>query len=928
MNYKAFYENDSVFAGMAFETELMAAIEDAVADGADVISNSWGGRESINPRFSPLAVTANAAADAGVPVVFSAGNAGPSKSTADSGDLNNKLIMVGASTAAQTFAAGFVDVVAPAGVPAEAQQLPYGAADFGQLIMHEIFGPAAYVPVDVVANSPLACDPLPPDSLSGKIALIERGICHFSAKVYHAQQAGAIGAVVYNSEEGGDTIITMGGADFAEEVKIPSVFIERSAGMAMIDWYHQHGDAVLVQIDPTPRIIDMTPDVVAPFSSRGPTFQHELKPDVVAPGVNILSAGFANAEGVETHLGFGVSSGTSMAAPHVSGAVALLKQAHPEWSPIDIKSALMTTANAELWLDVDRTQAAGVLDRGAGRIDLGRAVNPGLLINPPSLSFGNITPMSGQPTRAETTVQARNISGATQTYTIQGRQTGSAAFAISVSPPSLTLAPGETGVFHVAIELPPDAPAGDYEGMVELQGPTNLHLPIWTRALPAERGAKVLLLDNDGSSSIELYNYADYYVNLLEELNVDYTYLDIDARAGEQQTLPDVTELLKHEIILWFTGDNNVPDGSFSVPTPLTELDQNVLMAYLQGGGNLIATGQNLAQASDIEPLPDDPQYGRSDLYRSFLASRFIQEDVFGEQEGQLPAVTGIGREAWLEGISLDLTAPAADGLSPSAQTSAGNQDSVDEVKVIDMDPRMPDKYTFPILETSSPGVQMEGYVALHRYSFPTLEEPEPAFTYRVTYLAFGLEGVRSDTSSISRKEFLQRLLFWHVDYPGVDLQGPVVTTEPNQAVQLTANAHSNIPTTFVRYRWDFGDGSPYVETQEPTVEHSYAQPGTYPVRVEVTDSWGHRAVSGVPNLGERKPVPYTPDDASQSLESTGPQQPAVAPQTAAAVGTQSTGQPTESPMTTHAGTMLEGFVENVQSAVEHMRQQVENGGE
>jgi hypothetical protein len=222
----------------------------------------------------------------------------------------------------------------------------------------------------------------------------------------------------------------------------------------------------------------------------------------------------------------------------------------------------------------------------------------------------------------------------------------------------------------------------------------------------------------------------------------------------------------------------------------------------------------------------------------------------------------------------------------------------------------------------------MEGYVALHRYSFPTLEEPEPAFTYRVTYLAFGLEGVRSDTSSISRKEFLQRLLFWHVDYPGVDLQGPVVTTEPNQAVQLTANAHSNIPTTFVRYRWDFGDGSPYVETQEPTVEHSYAQPGTYPVRVEVTDSWGHRAVSGVPNLGERKPVPYTPDDASQSLESTGPQQPAVAPQTAAAVGTQSTGQPTESPMTTHAGTMLEGFVENVQSAVEHMRQQVENGGE
>ena len=78
---------------------------------------------------------------------------------------------------------------------------------------------------------------------------------------------------------------------------------------------------------------------MAAFSSRGPSYQHSLKPDVVAPGVNILSSGFGEGEGIQKHLGFGIVSGTSMAAPHVSGAAALLKQIHPNWKPADIKSA-------------------------------------------------------------------------------------------------------------------------------------------------------------------------------------------------------------------------------------------------------------------------------------------------------------------------------------------------------------------------------------------------------------------------------------------------------------------------------------------------------------------------------------------------------------------------------------------------------------
>lgn len=855
MNYKAFYDNDSIFAGLAFETELMAALEDAVIDGADVISNSWGGRANTEARFSPISVAANAAADAGVTVVFSVGNDGPYESTADSGDFTNKLIMVGATTTSQTIAAGFVDVAGPGAVPETLKGFPYGGADFGPLLEGDMFGPASYVPVETLAASPLACEPLPAGSLQGKIALMERGTCHFSVKAFHAQQAGAIAAIIYNSEDGGDSIISMGGGDYADEVTIPAVFIGHTDGMGLFDWYNRNGDAAQVQIDPRPRVIDMTPDMLASFSSRGPAFSKDLKPDVVAPGINILSSGYSNAEGIEAHLGFGLSTGTSMSAPHVSGAVALLKQAHPDWSSLAIKSALMSTASTDIWLDMDRTTRARVLDRGAGRVDLGRAVHAGLIFNPPSVSLGHLVAQSGQSTYAEQSIQVQNVSGASQSYTTSGTPLSDGQFAIHVSPSSFTLAAGETIELKVAIDIPAGASAGEYEGQVDVQGPQHLHLPLWGRLLPAERGPKVLLVDNDGSSSLDLADYSAYYTNLLDELNVDYTYLDVDALAPIAQTLPDAIELLQHEVVLWFTGDNTFFDGSLPVPTPLTIADQNILIAYLHSGGSLIATGQNIAEVSDIETFPDDTQYGRSELYRYFLGARFIQENVYEGIWGERPLITGNGYQHWLSGIRLNIGTPTG-GAQPDQNTSAGNQSSVDEVKVIDMDPRMPDEYTFPIFTTSGAGKQDEGIVGLHRFSTPTLESPTPAFDYRTTYLAFGLEGIRNDTGTTSRKELLQSLLFWHVDYPAVMLDSPAVVTTPNQSVQLTANATSNVPGFFVRYRWDFGDGTPVVETQEPTVDHIYAEPGTYHARVEVTDNWGHTAVSGVPNIGDRRPIP------------------------------------------------------------------------
>ncbi len=862
MNYKVFYANDSIFAG-AFSIELIASLEDAVLDGADVINNSWGGRASVDPAANPIVDASDAAVDAGVAVVFAAGNEGPSESTAGSPSYSDKVLSVGSITTDQAIAAGFLDTVAPEGAPEDIVERPFAPANFGTPVSGGIFGPAPYTPVVTQDGTGLACDPLPAGSLEGQIALIERGVCEFSLKALNVQQGGAIGAIIYNSEAGGESLVAMAAGAGADQVTIPAVFVQRSTGLGLLNWYSDNPGSALLQLDPQARIIEQTASVLADSSSRGPTFQHTLKPDVVAPGVSIVSAGNApGAEGMAQHLGFGVSSGTSMAAPHGAGAVALLRQIHPEWSPADIKSALMSTASQEVWLDDERTTSASVLGDGAGRMDLARAADPGLVFDRPSLSFGTLPTVAGEPTSAQAVVTARNVTGEVQTYSLSARATDGAEFGLGVTPAQITLGPQEQATFTVAVEVPADAPAGDYGGLVELSGPQALHLPVWVRTRAAEKAATVLLIDNDGSTSLGLTDYSGYYANALLELGVSTTYLDLDALAPVEQTLPDIAELQRYEVIIWFTGDNFVPSTALAVPVPLTPADQDVLIAYLQSGGRLIATGQDLTEASDIEANPPDPRYGRSDLYHSYLGARWVQDNVFSDTVGLDRTAVGIGNQPWTTGIRLDLSAPPA-GVMPSDLTGAGNQESVDEVTVVDADPRDPDEYTVPIFRTEGAVDDTVGILALARTAQHTLEEPALALPYRSIYLSFGLEGVRNDTGLTTRQELLQMLLWWSLDNPVVTLDQSVVTiTEPNQAVTIAATASTNTPAEFVRYRWDFGDGTRYLQTPESVVTHTYAEPGTYQVRVEATNTWDHTAISAIDPFGPAVEPQITPQAA------------------------------------------------------------------
>ena len=313
MNYRVFYPSQSpedFQNGNAYVAELVQAIDDAVADGADVISNSWGSSYQNTLAWpDPMVQAAESAVKAGVTMVFAQGNSGPAEATGNSPANSPDVIAVGATTKDVTIVPGQIDVTAPAPVPANLTAMTVGPAQFGPQLTANL-GPAPYVPAQVASGgSSLGCAPFPAGSLAGAIAVIERGTCEFSTKVFNAQNAGAVAALVYNSAANGDNLQSMGPGVDAPRVTIPSWFMRRSQGLAMVAYHTANPGATMAQFTYAPQVTPNIGDVMAAFSSRGPTQDKTLKPDVVAPGVDIISSGYAVGDFPTPFTGFGSSFG-------------------------------------------------------------------------------------------------------------------------------------------------------------------------------------------------------------------------------------------------------------------------------------------------------------------------------------------------------------------------------------------------------------------------------------------------------------------------------------------------------------------------------------------------------------------------------------------------------------------------------------------
>ena len=461
--YKALWSTQDASTASGRTADLVAAIDQAVSDGVDVINYSISG--TTTNFADPVEVAFLFAADAGVFVAASAGNSGPTTGTVahpgpwittvaagthnrdgrGSVTLGNGATYNGASVATKVGPAPLIDSTA-AGLPGADPTkvaLCYAAAD----------------------NDGTAV--LDPAKVAGKIVVCDRGVTARVNKSLAVQQAGGVGMILLNPSPSSIN------ADFHF---VPTVHLD-SPDRAAVKAYAATAGATAT-INPAQIVYNAAAPFTASFSSRGPLTAGGgdlLKPDVIAPGQDILAA---VAPPGNAGRDFNLYSGTSMSSPHVAGLAALLMQKHPDWSPMAIKSALMTSGYDVL--DGPSTNPLVIFRQGAGHVKPNSAADPGLVydngfndwlaflcgtttavgpasctalenagfsldasdLNEPSIAVGDLAGV--QTVKRKVT----NVGSSAATY--NASVTGMAGLTTVVSPSSLTLAPGETKAFTVA----------------------------------------------------------------------------------------------------------------------------------------------------------------------------------------------------------------------------------------------------------------------------------------------------------------------------------------------------------------------------------------------------------------------------------------------------------------------------------------------
>jgi minor extracellular serine protease Vpr len=450
--------------------EIVHAFEAAVADGMNVINFSGGGPQT-DPANDAMYEAIHNTTLAGVVPVIAAGNDREDfgLGTAGSPGTAPDAISVAATSNSHVFAPALSVVGGPpslGAVPVQSAggaKLPGGWSTLDQTVVDvsTIMGTDGK-PADSHLCGP-ATDPnsgvgtLPKDSAQGKILLASRGSCTFISKAERAILAGATGLILVDNR-------------FGEANPIP-IRLPLAAGMISdLDGQHLRaylaangGQAKIRVSGDIQEIQTNRAGVITSFSSAGPTdFGHFLKPDISAPGLDVLSS----TPPLTTGETFSVFAGTSMATPHVAGAAALLLQQHPTWTPANVKSALMSSAGPA-WGDTARTQEAPVLLEGAGLADVLNADNPRVFTDPQSLSFQKIDVSTG-PQNASQLVTVTDAGGGAGNWTItlapQAQTTG---VTIGV-PGTIAITPGGSVAVPVVVHAPADAGLGENYGFVVL----------------------------------------------------------------------------------------------------------------------------------------------------------------------------------------------------------------------------------------------------------------------------------------------------------------------------------------------------------------------------------------------------------------------------------------------------------------------------
>ncbi|PEJ60843.1 hypothetical protein CN692_01780 [Bacillus sp. AFS002410] len=350
--------------GHGTSDSVLNGIDQAVKDHMDVINLSLGA--SINDPLYPTSIAINNATLAGVVCDVAAGNSGPGQATVGSPGASPLAITVGASTIPEDIATMTI----------KNGTSSYKARLFGKNFSQsdDAYKGQTLPIVDVGLGSVADYSGI---DVKGKLVLVKRGVDYLQTKMANAHNAGAAGMVIWDNTDDTDSqgfIPTFLGVSMDN---VYSVSLTQAQGQALSDAIKKDPKSANITFPSTlDASISKSGDELASFSSTGPVKDWTIKPDVVAPGVDISSTApydIWESQNNTTHdykYAYQIMSGTSMATPHVAGISALIKAAHPDYTPADVKAVLMNTAKS---INTD-SKNYSVYQVGAGRVNPARAI--------------------------------------------------------------------------------------------------------------------------------------------------------------------------------------------------------------------------------------------------------------------------------------------------------------------------------------------------------------------------------------------------------------------------------------------------------------------------------------------------------------------------------------------------------------------------
>ncbi len=506
---------------------LIQAVEDAVMDGMDIISTSLGSQAYSDAASDPSAMAFEAAAKTGAVVLAAAGNSGedstvgayPNFNTISSPSNAPDAISVGATENSHVMlpVVSMNAASAPASLKGIAAQpsdaVAYPSSNGGNV--------APLVDVTMLGDNGLACSALPANSLNGAFVLVERGTCTFAAKATNAQNAGAIGIVIYWADSSAMFPIT-GVGDFNTGDALffgPVVAISNAAGVAMKSYIDANpGQTATITVEGMEMDISawsslsgfsptVTSNMLVGFSSVGPTPDGMMKPDVLAVGGNdinyLLPSSYngdffvptpsgiymatqhydpnTSLEGGSNYSanGYWAADGTSFATPLTAGAAALVKQAHAGQTlrGTQIKSLLVNYTSQSVTTD-DSGEPVDAEWLGAGLVNAGASVGAAVTAEPSTISFGFLNsatlPLTQNITLTNIGSSAVTLTAVVSCCMVNASPGSLSNVTLAVSPTTgIALAAGASSTLAVTLSGKTPAPS-EYSGTINLQQGTTV----------------------------------------------------------------------------------------------------------------------------------------------------------------------------------------------------------------------------------------------------------------------------------------------------------------------------------------------------------------------------------------------------------------------------------------------------------------------